>query len=150
MHAIPIAAAALLLLQSTAAPKPASSKPPAARPAAAAAKTAAKTAATDLPVTVTYKGKGTVDATHKVIVWLFTDPNVTSASRPIDHQIATRNNDTVTFKDVTAPVYVFAIYDTTGSYDGGGGPPPAGVPSAAYGTAAAGAPAAVKPGAPIK
>jgi hypothetical protein len=146
MNAISIAAAALLMLQSTAAPKPAARQPAAPKPAASAA----KTAPTDLPVTVTYKGKGTVDATHKVIVWLFADPDITSASRPITQQLATKNNETLTFKNVTSPVYLFAVYDTTGSYDGVSGPPPAGVPSGPYRTAAKGAPAAVKPGAPIK
>lgn len=143
MNSIAITAAALLMLQSSAAPKPAG------KPAAAAAKTAAD----ELPVTVSYKGKGTVDATHKIIVWLFADANITSNSRPISATplTATKNNETVVFKNVTAsPVYVFAVYDKTGGYDGVGAPPPAGVPSGAYRAAAKGAPAAVKPGTPIK
>src|SRR4051812_10234983 len=106
MNAIPIAAAALVLLQTAGAPKPTVRKPVPARPPAAAA----KTAPTDLPVTVSYKGKGTVDATHKLIVWLFADPNVTSASRPIDQRTATKNNETLTFTGVGAsPVYLFAV-----------------------------------------
>ena len=148
MNAIAITAAALLMLQSTAAPKPAAQKP-AGKPAAAAAKTAPD----ELPVTVTYKGKGTVDASHKIFVWLFSDPNITSNSRPVSPTAltATKNSETLVFKNVTtSPVYVFAVYDKTGGYDGASGPPPAGVPSGPYRTAAKGAPAAVKPGAPIK
>src|SRR6188508_636090 len=137
MNAIAIAAAGLLMLQSTAAPKPAAQKP-AARPAAAATKTAPD----ELPVTVTYKGKGAVDASHKIIVWLFADPNITSNSRPLSPAplTATKNSETLVFKNVTtSPVYVFAVYDKTGSYDGVSGPPPAGVPSGPYRTAAKGA-----------
>ena len=142
MNAMTIAAAALLMLQPAAA-QPASQKP---KPAAAAA----KTAPTDLPVTISYKGKGAVDASHKLIVWLFADPNITSASRPITHQIATKNNETLVFKDVAAPVYVFAVYDETGSYDGVSGPPPPGIPAAPYRTAAKGPATPVKGGTPIK
>ena len=151
MNAIAIAAAALLMVQSTGAPKPPAQKP-AAKPAAGAAGVA-KTAPDELPVTVIYKGKGTVDATHKILVWLFAEPDITSGSRPIttSPMTATKNNETLIFKNVTtSPVYVFAIYDKTGGYDGVSGPPPAGVPSGPYRTAAKGAPAPAKPGAPIK
>lgn len=142
MNAIAIAAAALLMLP-PAAGQPAAQK---AQPKPAAA----KTAATDLPVTVSYKGKGTVDAKNKVIVWLFASPDITSASRPITHQIATKNNQTVVFKDVTtSPVYLFAVYDETGAYDGVSGPPPPGVPAAPYRKAAKGAAVPVKAGAPV-
>jgi hypothetical protein len=151
MNAIAIAAAAALMLQSTAAPKPAAQKP-AGKPAAAAA-AATKTAADELPVTVTYKGKGAVDATHKILVWLFADPNINSNSRPVSPTplTATKNGETLVFKNVTtSPVYVFAVYDKTGGYDGVSGPPPAGIPAGPYRTTAKGAPAAVKAGAPIK
>lgn len=100
-------------------------------------------------MTVTYKGKGTLDATHRVIVWLFADGNITSASRPIDHLYVTKNGETVTFKGVSAPVYVFAVYDKSGGYDGVSGPPPAGLPSATYSKTPKGPPAAVKAGTPV-
>ena len=95
MTLIPIAAAALLMLQ-TAAPAP---KKPAPAPPKAAAKAApaASQKSTDIAVTVTYKGKGTVDASHKVIVFAFTDPNVTSASRPIATEFAGKNGETIAF-----------------------------------------------------
>jgi len=147
MNGISIAAAALLVLQSTTAARPAAQKPAAAKPAT----TAASAARTDLPVTVTYKGKGTVDGAHKLFVWLFDNPDITSNSRPVSSLSTTKNGETLMFKNVTAsPVYVFAVYDTTGNYDGVSGPPPAGVPSAPYRASAKGAPAAVTPGAPIK
>ena len=125
-------AAALLLAQP--APKKAAPAPPAG----------------DLPVTVTYKGKGAIDPAHKVIVWAFADSNITSASRPLDHAFVTKNGETVTFKGLSAPVYLFAVYDRTGGYDGVSAPPPAGVPSATYRQAPKGPPTAVKPGAAVK
>jgi hypothetical protein len=140
MNVITIAAVALLLFQTTgAAPKPAA-KPPQ-KPAAAAQK------ATDVGVTVTYKGKGTVDAGHKIIVFAFPDANITSGSRPVGTQFAAKSGETVTFKDVTSPVYVFAVYDEKGAYDGVSGPPPAGLPCATYRKTPKGAPTAVAPAA---
>jgi hypothetical protein len=110
----------------------------------------APVAAGDLPVTVTYKGKGTVDATHRVIVFLFSDANVTSNSRPLDTKSASKSGETVTFTGVSGPVYVFAVYDDKGTYDGLSGPPPAGVAVATYRKVPKGPPTAVKPGAPVK
>jgi hypothetical protein len=146
MTVIQIAAASLLLFQATA-PAPAAKKPatPPQKPAAAAVKS------TDVPVTVTYKGKGTVDAAHAIIVWVFADPDITSASRPVTHQIVTKNNATITFKDLgTSPAYLFAVYDEKGGYDGVSGPPPHGLPSALYRKTAKGAPTPLTPGTPVK
>ena len=138
---MPVAAAALILLQ--AAP---TKTPPAQKPAAAAA---AKPAPTDLAVTLTYKGKGTVDANHQLIAWLFTDASVTSSSRPIATVSTAKNGDTLTFTGVPAtPVYVFVAFDRIGGYDGRSGPPPAGIPTAFYTKAVKGAPTAVKAGGP--
>jgi hypothetical protein len=118
--------------------------PPQAQKAASTA--APAPAAGEIAVTVTYNGAGTIDPAHHVIVWLFADSNITSASRPLDHAYVTKNGETVTFKGVAAPVYVFAVYDRTGGYDGVSAPPPPGVPSATYRSAAKSPPAAVKPG----
>lgn len=132
-----------LLFQSAAAPKPAP-KPP-----ASAAKAAA--AATDVAVTLSYKGKGTVDANHKVIAWLFSDPNITSGSRPVATQMTAKNGDVVVFKNVPAtPVYVFTVFDEKGGYDGVSGPPPAGVPCATYRKLPKGPPTPVKAGDAVK
>ena len=81
-------------------------------------------------------------------VFAFTDPNITSGSRPVDTQFASRNGETVTFKNVTTPIYVFAVYDEKGTYDGVSGPPPSGIPSATYRKTPKGAPTAVAPAAP--
>jgi len=144
MNTIPIAAAAVLMFQASTAPKPAAPKAAASKAAAAAP------AATDVGVTVTYKGKGPVDAGHKIILFAFADPNVTSASRPIGAaQFAGKNGETLTFKNVTSPIYVFAVYDEKGTYDGVSGPPPAGVPATIYRKAPKAPPTAVAPGSPV-
>ncbi len=98
-------------------------------------------------VTVTYTGKGTVDAKHHILVFLFSDPNVTNASEPLAHQAIVENKGTATFKDVTAsPVYVFVAYDAQSNYDGESGPPPEGTPVGAYRKAAGSPPLPVQPG----
>jgi len=137
MNVIPIAAAALLMFQAAgAAPKQAA-------PKASAPKT------TEVSATVTYKGKGAVDAGHRIIVFAFTDPNITSGSRPVAPALyATKNGETVTFKDVASPIYLFAVYDEKGNYDGVSGPPPAGIPAGPYRNAPKAAPTAVAPGSP--
>ena len=142
MIAMPIAAA-LLMLQ-TAAPKAAA--PKAATPKAAATAAVAKT---DVAVTVAYKGKGAVDAAHKILVFAFSDPNITSGSRPLGPaKFVAKNGDTVTFENVTTPIYIFAVYDEKGTYDGVSGPPPAGIPATAYRKTPKGAPTAVAAGSP--
>jgi hypothetical protein len=142
MHVIHVAAAALLLFQAAG---------PARKPAATAAQkpaAAARQKPTDVGVTVTYKGKGAVDAGHKLIVFAFADADINSGSRPVGTQFAEKNGQTVTFTDLTSPVYVFAVYDEKGTYDGVSGPPPAGIPCATYRKTAKGAPTAVAPGSP--
>jgi hypothetical protein len=143
MHVIPMAAAALLMFQTAgAAPKQAAPKAAAPKAAAAAPKS------TDVSASVTYKGKGAVDAGHRIIVFAFDHADITSGSRPVGPaQFATKNGETVTFKNVAAPVYVFAVYDEKGNYDGVSGPPPAGIPVATYRKTPKGAPTAVAPGA---
>jgi len=146
MNVLSIATAALLVLQPTAA-NSGTQKPPATKPAP----TAVKTSGTDLPVTITYKGKSTVDATHRIIAWAFTDADITSASRPVGTEFASKNGDTVTFKNLSSPVYVFAVYDETGKYDGVSGPPPHGLPCATYRKTSKAPPVALTPGgAPVK
>ena len=39
-------------------------------------------------VTVTYKGKGKVDTSHKLWVWLFDTPNIGAGSMPIAQLVA--------------------------------------------------------------
>jgi len=146
MNVLSIATCAVLVLQPTAATSGAQ-KPPAPKPAA----TAAKTSATDLPVTITYKGKGAVDEAHRIIAWAFTDPDITSGSRPIGTEFASKNGDTVTFKNLSTPVYVFVVYDEKGGYDGVSGPPPHGLPCATYRKTPGTPPVALKAGGtPVK
>jgi hypothetical protein len=126
--------------------------PPPAKPPATAPKGAPAIAATDVAVSVTYTGKGVVDPGHSILVFLFSDPKVGPDSRPLGPpQFAQKNGATVTFNNVTTkPVYIFAIYNEKGTYDGQSGPPPAGTPVGIYGTAAGATP--VTPGmkTPIK
>jgi len=121
-----------------------------AQPAPKKAAPAPAPAPGSLPVTVTYKGKGTIDQAHKVIVWAFADSNITSASRPIDHRYLMKSGETVTFTGLSGPVYLFAVYDEKGGYDGVDAPPPAGIPSATYRQAPKGPPTAVTPGTAVK
>src|SRR4051812_22156595 len=123
MTIVHLSLAVILLLQS------ATTKAPALKPAAPAKATAASG---DLRVALTYRGKGVVDEKHKLIAWMFTDPNATSGTRPIGTETATKNGAPLTLKNAPAtPVYVFAVYDQSGSYDGVSGPPP-GLPYAIY------------------
>ena len=140
MTMVCVAATALLLMQPA---KPAATKPAPAKPAAT------KPAATDIAVTLTYKGKGTVDANHQLIAWLFSDPNITSGSRPVATLSTTKNGETLVFKEVgSAPLYVFAAFDSKGGYDGRSGPPPPGIPTGLYAKVAKGPATAVKAGEP--
>ena len=98
----------------------------------------------EVVVTATYKGKGTVDPQHEILVFLFDEPNPGESSMPLAMQAITKNGGTATFKGVTAAqVYVTLVYDEKSNYDGNS-PPPAGAPIGSY--AKDGKPVAVKPG----
>jgi hypothetical protein len=96
-------------------------------------------------VTVTYKGKGTVDTSHKLWVWLFDSPNIGPGSVPIG-QVALDNNGTDAVFDGVAgdKVYVAVAFDEQGSMTGDG-PPPTGTPIGVL-AGADGAPSGVTPG----
>jgi hypothetical protein len=102
----------------------------------------------DVTVTVTYKGKGVVDATHEILVFLFTDPKIDASSRPLSVRAVKQNGGVATFINVQVnPVYVVAVYDEKDNYDGTSGPPPAGTPISTYtGPTGKGVAAAVVPG----
>jgi hypothetical protein len=90
-------------------------------------------AAGDVAVTVTYKGKGPVDETHELWVFLFDSPEIGPGARPVATQTVRKNGGTATFTGVTQePVYVRLAYDEKGDYDGFSGPPPAGTPLGQY------------------
>jgi hypothetical protein len=79
-------------------------------------------------VTVTYKGKGTVDASHKVWVWLFDTPNIGAGSMPIDQIALDKNGTDAVFENVAGDkVYVAVAFDEKGAMMGDG-PPPTGTP----------------------
>jgi hypothetical protein len=88
----------------------------------------------DVQVTVTYKAKAAkVDATNDILVFLFDHPTVTADSRPLGVQTVQKNGGTASFTGITSPeVYIFAVYDEKGGYDGLSGPPPAGTPMGLY------------------
>jgi hypothetical protein len=99
----------------------------------------------DLAVTVTYTGKGAVDATHEILVFLFTNPNISAESEPVGVQTITKSGGTATFTAVPhETVYVVMVYDEKSNYDGQSGPPPVGAPIGNYGKAGKILP--VKPG----
>lgn len=120
-------------------------KPPAKPPAPAAA---AVSATNDVAITVMYTGKGVVDASHSILLFLFTDPNISSESQPMGApETITKNGGTATFKNVGAKtVYVVALYNEKPGYNGQGGPPPVGTPMAIYAKDAKSPPLGVTPG----
>ena len=129
----------------TSAQQPKSAPPP-------QTKAAAPAAAGDISVVVNYTGKGTVDAAHELLVFMFNTPNINAEGSPMSMQKATKNGETLTFKGVAQnPVYFIAIYNETGNYHGGG-PPTAGLPYMIYAKDAKSPATAVAPGgkAPIK
>jgi hypothetical protein len=99
----------------------------------------------DVSVTVAYTGKGAVDATHAIWVFLFDTPNIAAGARPIIAQAVTKSGGATVFKGITQdPVYVAVAYDDKGGYDGNAGPPPAGTPIAFYSVDGKGTTAPVK------
>ena len=98
-------------------------------------------------VTVKYTGKGTVDANHKLWVWLFDNPNIGPGAIPIAEMSLDKNGTTAAFAEVAAKqVYVAVAYDENGGF-AGQAPPPPGSPIAMYGVKSADAqPAPVTPG----
>lgn len=104
----------------------------------------ARVAAGDVAVTVKYNGKGTVDATHKIWVWLFTSPDIGPGAIPVGESSLEKNGGTATFVNVGADkVWIAIAFDEGGGF-AGAAPPPSGSPITLY-TDGKG-PAAVTPG----
>lgn len=96
-------------------------------------------------VTVTYKGKGTVDASHKLWVWIFDSPNIGAGSMPLDQVSLDANGGVATFEGVApSQVWVAVAFDESGAMNGDG-PPPTGTPIAIH-MGKDGMPMAVTPG----
>ncbi len=107
--------------------------------------------ARSLQVKLNYAGSSTVDAKHKIFVFLFDTPDFMQGGvMPIASGSATAKGETVTIPNiVAATVYVVAAFDPNGAYDGASGPPPQGSSMGLY-SKEEGTPAPVKlePGKP--
>jgi hypothetical protein len=86
-----------------------------------------------LKVTVSYKGAGTVDASHEIYLWVFDNPNIGADSIPVASEVITANGATASFTGLPKQVYLAAAFDEKGDYDGTSGPPPPGTPITIYG-----------------
>ena len=112
---------------------------------AVAASAGARVTAGTVKVTVNYKGKGTVDAKHRIWVWLFASPDIGPGSMPIAELSIEANGTLVTFDGIDAErVWIAAAYDESGSMSGSA-PPPSGSPVGVF-AGSDGAPASVVPG----
>lgn len=100
---------------------------------------------TSVRIVVKYTGKGSVDETHRVWLWLFDTPEIGPGSMPIAEMSVGKNGDTATFESVgAAKVWIAAAYDEKGTMSGNA-PPPSGTPVGVY-ASSTGAPEGVKPG----
>ena len=105
----------------------------------------ARVTAGTVKVTVNYKGKGTVDATHRVWVWLFTSPDIAPGSMPIAEVSLDTNGALATFDGIDGErVWIAAAFDESGTMTGNA-PPPSGSPVGLF-VGADGAPKSVVPG----
>lgn len=105
----------------------------------------ARAIAGTVKVTVHYKGKGTVDATHKLWVWIFDTPNIGAGSQPIDQVALDVNGADAVFQNVApGQVWIAVAFDEQGVMTGNE-PPPSGSPISVH-MDATGVPGAVTPG----
>ena len=82
----------------------------------------------DVKITVHYTGKGKVDASHKIWVWLFDSPNIGAGSMPIEQLSVDKNDTEVLFGGVVAgEVWIAVAFDEQGAMQGDA-PPPTGTP----------------------
>lgn len=86
---------------------------------------AASVAAGNVKVTVHYKGKGKVDAAHKIWVWVFDTPNIGPGAMPLDQLALDQNGIDAVFEGVAADkVWIAAAFDESGAMTGDAPPPP--------------------------
>ena len=112
---------------------------------AVAASAGARVAAGTVKVTIDYKGKGTVDASHRVWVWLFASPEIGPGSMPIAELSIDANGKMASFEGIVEErVWIAAAYDEQGTMTGSA-PPPPGTPVGLY-VGSDGAPRSVVPG----
>lgn len=116
---------------------------------AVAASAGARVAAGTVKVTVHYKGKGTVDATHRIWVWLFTSPDIGPGSMPIAELSISANGELATFDGIDAErVWIAVAFDESGTMSGSA-PPSSGSPVGVF-AGSDGAPKSVAPGGPAE
>jgi len=95
-------------------------------------------------ITVHYKGKGKVDPSHKIWVWLFDTPNIGPGAMPIDQASLDKNDADAVFEGVApGQVWIAVAFDEQGAM-AGDGPPPTGTPIGILSTD--GKPSPVTPG----
>ena len=78
-----------------------------------------------LKVKLNYNGSGTVDDKHKIVVFVFDSPDFMHGNAmPVGSQSSASKNGSVTFSDLaSSPVYLTAVFDPAGQYDGMSAPP---------------------------
>jgi hypothetical protein len=110
-----------------------------------AAPLAVQAASGTVKVTVHYKGKGKVDASHKLWVWVFDTPNIGPGSMPVGQLAIDKNDGEAVFTGLAAgKIFVAAAFDESGSMMGDA-PPPSGTPIGIL-MGGDGAPTGVTPG----
>jgi hypothetical protein len=95
----------------------------------------------NLKVTVDYKGQGTVDADHRLFIWVFDTPNITAESMPIGTGVIKENSGSYKFVGLPKDVYLAVAFDEKGGFDGASAPSP-GTPVAIHGVTTPGGPGA--------
>jgi hypothetical protein len=104
----------------------------------------AKANAATVKVTIDYKGKGTIDSSHRVFVWLFNSPDIGPGSVPVAELTVDKNGGTAIFNGVVDQrVWIAVAYDEHGLMTGAA-PPPSGTPVGLY-VGSDGTPQAVVP-----
>ena len=97
-----------------------------------------------MKVTIHYKGKGKVDTSHKLWVWVFDSPNIGAGSMPIGQVSLDKNDAEAVFDGITVgQAYIAVAFDETGAMMGDA-PPPTGTPIGVL-MGSDGAPSAVTP-----
>lgn len=102
-------------------------------PASGSARAGQEAASGKLSVVLNYTGGGTVDQNHRIWIWLFDTPNISTDSEPIATGVVSSNGGAYKFVGLPKTVYIAAAYDEKGGYDGTSGPPPPGTPYTIYG-----------------
>jgi hypothetical protein len=89
----------------------------------------------NVQATVTFTGRGTVDETRRIWVFLFDTPAPGPGDRPLAVQAITESGGVAAFKGlIISPGYVLVAYDENAAYDGKSATPPSGTPIGMYST----------------